>query len=82
PNVDSTIEQAIFTGLKNHLPQGLSYIEFDKKYKQSSQKVEPSISDDLKSGATKATIFALIIICVYIFIRFRDWRYSLGTIFS
>ncbi|MBN8838268.1 MAG: protein translocase subunit SecDF [Sphingobacteriia bacterium] len=82
PNIDSTIEQALFTGLKNHLPKGLSYVEFDKKYKQSSQKVEPSISDDLKSGATKATVFALIIICLYIFIRFRDWRYSLGTIFS
>jgi SecD/SecF fusion protein len=24
----------------------------------------------------------MIIICLYIFIRFRDWRYSLGTIFS
>jgi SecD/SecF fusion protein len=27
-----------------------------------------------------ATIFSLFIICLYIFIRFRDWRYSLGTI--
>ena len=40
----------------------------------------PPISDDLKSGAVKATIFALLIIFLYIFIRFRDWRYSLGTI--
>ena len=29
---------------------------------------------------TKATIIAIIIIFLYIFIRFRDWRYSLGTI--
>ncbi|MFW2476257.1 MAG: protein translocase subunit SecF, partial [Sediminibacterium sp.] len=49
---------------------------------KSSQTVLPTISDDLKAGATKATIFAVIIICLYIFIRFRDWRYSLGTIFS
>ncbi len=34
----------------------------------------------LKAGATKATIIAIIVICLYIFIRFRDWRYSLGTI--
>jgi SecD/SecF fusion protein len=40
----------------------------------------PTISDDLKKGAFKATIFALIVIFLYIFIRFRDWRYSLGTI--
>jgi len=81
-SVDSMVETAMYTGLKNHLPAGLTYGEFDKKYKQSSQSVLPSISDDLKAGATKATIFALIIICLYIFIRFRDWRYSLGTIFS
>ncbi|MDE3235550.1 MAG: protein translocase subunit SecDF [Bacteroidota bacterium] len=81
-NADSTVEMALFNGLKNHLPQGLTYTEFDKKFKQSSQTVQPSISDDLKAGAQKATVFALIIICLYIFIRFRDWRYSLGTIFS
>ena len=34
----------------------------------------------MKSGAKKATIFAILAICLYIFIRFRDWRYSVGTI--
>jgi SecD/SecF fusion protein len=64
------------------LPANTSFKEFETDYKQSSQTVLPTISDDLKAGATKATIFALIAICLYIFIRFRDWRYSLGTIFS
>nr|WP_294993101.1 protein translocase subunit SecDF [uncultured Sediminibacterium sp.] len=81
-NVDSLVESTLFTGLQKHLPQGLSLYDFETKYKQSSQTVLPTISDDLKAGATKATIFAVIIICLYIFIRFRDWRYSLGTIFS
>jgi len=36
----------------------------------------------LKSGAVKATVFALVVIFLYIFLRFRDWRYSLGTIFA
>ncbi len=79
-NIDSIVEQALYTGLKNTLPAGTSYTEFNSRYKQSSQTVLPSISDDLKSGATKATIIAIIVICLYIFIRFRDWRYSLGTI--
>jgi SecD/SecF fusion protein len=82
PNVDLIVETALFDGLKNHLPQGLTFAEFDKKYKQQSQAVQPSISDDLRKGAEKATVFALIVICLYIFIRFRDWRYSLGTIVS
>ena len=40
----------------------------------------PTISDDLKKGAVKATLFAIFVIFLYIFLRFRDWRYSLGTI--
>lgn len=79
-NVDSMVEYKLYQGLNKYLPQGLTYKEFDKKYKQSSQTVLPTISDDLKSGAKTATIVALLAICLYIFIRFRDWRYSLGTI--
>ena len=81
-NVDQEVESLLFKGLAKQLPAGTTYKEFDEQYKQQQQKVLPSISDDLKAGATKATLFALIAICLYIFIRFRDWRYSLGTIFS
>jgi SecD/SecF fusion protein len=81
-NVDQEVESLLFKGLSKQLPAGTTYKEFDEQYKQQQQKVLPSISDDLKAGATKATLFALIAICLYIFIRFRDWRYSLGTIFS
>jgi SecD/SecF fusion protein len=42
--------------------------------------VLPSISDDLKKGAIKATLFAIFAIFYYILLRFRDWRFSLGTI--
>ena len=81
-NIDAEVEGLLFKGLEKQLPAGTSLKEFDAQYKQSSQTVLPTISEDLKAGATKATIFALIAICLYIFIRFRDWRYSLGTIFS
>ena len=81
-NIDSLVERKLYNGLKPHLPSNVGFEEFEKSYKLGSQKVLPTISDDLKSGATKAVIFGIIIICFYIFIRFRDWRYSLGTIFS
>jgi SecD/SecF fusion protein len=77
---DSIVLGTLMNGLKNHLPAGITYEQFNSKYKQSSDKVLPTISDDLRRGAFKATIFALIIIFLYIFIRFRDWRYSLGTV--
>jgi len=77
---DSIVESKLITGLKNYLPPGISFGKFDTQYKQGSSKVLPTISDDLKAGAIKATVFAMLIIFLYIFIRFRDWRYSLGTI--
>jgi SecD/SecF fusion protein len=80
--IDQEVENKLFTGLAKYLPAGTTFKDFEDKYKQSSQTVLPSISEELKAGATNATIFALIAICLYIFIRFRDWRYSLGTIFS
>jgi SecD/SecF fusion protein len=79
-NVDSLVQDKLKTGLKNHLPAGITYEQFDKGYKIASKKVLPTISDDLKKGAITATIIALLVIFLYIFIRFRDWRYSLGTI--
>ncbi|HEV7621231.1 MAG TPA: protein translocase subunit SecF, partial [Flavisolibacter sp.] len=80
PKVDSIVEAKLIEGLHNFLPAGLSYQEFDKKYKIGSTTVLPTISDDLKNGAKWATFWSLLIIALYIFIRFRDWRYSLGTI--
>ncbi|MDD2793896.1 MAG: protein translocase subunit SecDF [Sediminibacterium sp.] len=81
-NIDAEVEKLLYTGLQKHLPAGTSFNTFETSYKQSSQTVLPTISDDLKAGATKATFIAVLVICLYIFVRFRDWRYSLGTIFS
>ncbi len=79
---DSTVINKMYAGLKSFLPAGTTSNEFTStnKFIQQSKKVTASISEDLKAGAVKATVFALLIIFVYIFIRFRDWRYSLGTI--
>lgn len=80
-NADSLVQTRLFQGLKKVLPPNLTYADFIKnKYIQASTTVQPSISEDLKAGAVKATIFAIIAIFMYIFIRFRDWRYSVGTI--
>jgi SecD/SecF fusion protein len=79
-NADAEVQTALFSGLKKVLPVDLTYEQFVKNNIQSSSTVQPSISDDLKRGAVKATIFSMLVIFLYIFIRFRDWRYSAGTI--
>ena len=81
-NADEQVKQKLFEGLKKVLPAGLTYDQFNTgtKYIQYRTTIQPTISDDLKRGAIKATLFAIFAIFIYIFLRFRDWRYSLGTI--
>ncbi len=81
-DVDAKVLDKLYTGLKPFLKEGTTEAEFVKLHVQQSKKVDPTISDDLKTGAKWATFWSLLMISVYIFIRFRDWRYSLGTIFS
>ena len=81
-NADSIVQTKLYEGLKKALPKDLSYADFVSNYKKGSITVQPTISDDLKRGAVKATIFAMLVIFLYIFIRFRDWRYSAGTILT
>ncbi len=79
-NADAEVQTKLYEGLKKVLPANLTYEQFAKNNVQSTITVQPSISDDLKRGAIKATLFAMLAIFIYIFIRFRDWRYSAGTI--
>ncbi|MDB4438887.1 protein translocase subunit SecDF, partial [bacterium] len=46
----------------------------------SSSKVGPTIADDIKTSAFYAGIFALLILFIYIFIRFNKWQYSMGAV--
>lgn len=77
---DSAVLDKLYTGLQPHLPAGVTKQDFITKHIGQTKKVVPSISDDLKNGAKWATFWSLLTIALYIFIRFRDWRYSVGTI--
>ncbi len=46
----------------------------------SFSKVGPTIADDIKNSAWEATVFALLVIFLYIFLRFNRWQYSLGAV--
>ncbi len=48
--------------------------------KKRSQKVGPTIADDIKTAALWAVFFSLIVIFLYIFIRFRNWQFGLGAV--
>ncbi len=46
----------------------------------SSQKVGPTIADDIKDSALWSVIFSLVVIFLYILSRFRKWQFSLGAV--
>ncbi len=46
----------------------------------SSQKVGPTIADDIKDSAVWSIFFSLLVIFLYILIRFRRWQFSLGAV--
>ena len=71
--VDDEVEGALNTGLE----------KLSSKYQiMSTQKVGPSIADDIKESAVYAIIIALIGIFLYILVRFGTFRYSLGAILA
>ena len=73
--VDNYVDQTLKTGL------GSFGGGFDES-KLSSDKVDSTISDLFKSQSTIAVIFSLLIIFIYIALRFRRWQYGLGAIIA
>ena len=61
------------------LNEGLAKIAMDYEV-MSSQKVGPTIADDIKDAAVWSVFFSLLIIFLYILIRFRKWQFSLGAV--
>ncbi len=81
---DSIVLHKIYEGLKagNLLGASITESTFNTQYLQKTEKVMPTISDDLKAGAFKASIISIVAIFLYILLRFRKWQYSLGAIIS
>jgi len=70
---DEQIQGALASGLAT-VGIGYEVIQYNK--------VDPTISDDFRSGARNATVFSLLIIFLYIFFRFRKWQYGLGALIA
>ena len=78
---DNEVEQLLYKGLEDSgLIGKMSMEDFIQNHRMSSQKVGPTISDDIKKEAMIAIMFSLIIIFLYILIRFRNWQYGMGAI--
>lgn len=77
--IDNKVETAVFDGLKKFLPN-TSFETFKRVNEMSSSKVDPTISVDFRNSSILATIFSLVVIFIYILIRFKKKGYSIGAI--
>lgn len=82
-SVDNEVDKALYDGLvKGGFLANVDYKNFSENYRTSSQKVGPTISDDIKKDAVIAITIALLAIFLYIMVRFSDWKYGLGGVLS
>ena len=64
------------------LNEGLKTINGNNYTILSSQKVGPTIADDIKTSSIWAILIGCALMFIYIFIRFRRWQYGLGAVIA
>ena len=83
---DEAIEALLYEGCKPFLGENITFDDFRSTDSNaevgimSSQKVGPAIADDIKTSAVWAIFAALIVIFLYILLRFRNFAYSVGAL--
>lgn len=83
---DEAIEALLYEGCKPFLGENITFDDFRSTDSNaevgimSSQKVGPAIADDIKTSAVWAVLAALVVIFLYILLRFRNFAYSVGAI--
>lgn len=84
-DADAQVLAKLHQGLNTMMSASISMDNFlegqgDGIHLISSNKVGATIADDIKSSSYLAGIFALLLIFLYIFLRFNKWQYSLGAV--
>ena len=83
---DEEIEALLYEGCKPFLGEDVTFDDFRSTDSNaevgimSSQKVGPAIADDIKTSAVWAVLAALVVIFIYILVRFRNFAYSVGAL--
>ncbi|MCK0108850.1 protein translocase subunit SecDF [Flavobacteriaceae bacterium S0825] len=82
--VDEEVQSKLYQSLGTFLPSGLSYDEFNDSDNtvgvMYSGKVSPTIADDIKKSSIWAILGSLIVVFLYILLRFKKWQFSLGAV--
>ncbi|MCU4176342.1 protein translocase subunit SecDF [Carboxylicivirga sp. N1Y90] len=79
-DTDNLVEGKLYEGLQSYLKAGVTQEQFLSNHRMSSQKVGPTIASDIKEKAGYAIFFSLVVIFLYIIMRFRNWQFGLGAL--
>lgn len=79
--IDDEIAAKLYEGLKPMLGN-TTLNDFVVKNIVNSQKVGPTVADDIKTSSVWAVVIALLLVSLYIFIRFSDFGFSMGALAS
>ncbi len=74
----AAVTKALYEGVKGQFA-GIDQAKFQETKIINSQKVGPTVADDIKSSAFFAIIFGCALMFLYILIRFKKWQYGLGA---
>jgi SecD/SecF fusion protein len=86
--VDEEVEGMLYNGVTPFFVAEISREDFfndqeDKAFGlMSSFQVNPTIADDIRTSAIWSILFSLVVIFLYILIRFRKWQFSLGAVIA
>jgi SecD/SecF fusion protein len=84
--IDNEVQVKLYDAVKSYLPEGMTYDQFkddnDAKIAGIMEyyKVSPTIADDIKKNSVWAVLGSLLVVFLYILIRFRRWQFSLGAV--
>ncbi|MHA6281394.1 protein translocase subunit SecDF [Salinimicrobium sp. CAU 1759] len=87
--VDEEISRKLYSAVQSYLPEGTTYEDFTVGSEgereigiMQSIKVGPSIADDIKQASIWAVLGSLLVIFLYILLRFRKYQFSLGAVIA
>lgn len=66
--------------VEEKLKEGLAQIKGNSGEVVQSQKVGPTIADDIRSSAVWAILFSCAVMFFYILVRFKKWQFGLGAV--
>ena len=82
-NIDNEITDILYTGLKDEIGS-MSKADFSTTNENigimSSQKVGPTVANDMRTDAVIAVLLSLVAMFLYILVRFRNVAFSLGAL--